>query len=187
MAQDGTAGDVNVSGSQGIVAGTGNVQNNTWLSRTPLDPVALSQLNPHIAVARLQALSHDELVDFIAGAPSDVVAEVFAAFLEADEGRLVAVLGDINGHKARDLIRPLGPIEPWLAILPVAAEIITRTGSALKWVCTGELEHVGWDYSRKYKEERLFRNIEHGVRAVTGVIETFHSANRIHSLRRSRC
>ena len=54
---------IEISGSQGAAVGSGIVQNNTWTSKPPPDLAALSALNPHVAVARLQRLSHDDLVD----------------------------------------------------------------------------------------------------------------------------
>jgi uncharacterized protein with LGFP repeats len=178
MAQDETAGGVNVSGSQGVQAGTGNTQYNYLGPKSPLDPVVLSKLNPHIAVARLQERSHDELVDFFAGAAADIVSEMLVAFLEEDEAMVIAVLADINRRKAIELISPLVSTAAWLARLPEAAEAIVRRGLALKWTHAGVLERFQGGYTRKYKDGHLFWHDDHGVHAVIGLIEIYHAAAR---------
>src|ERR1700720_39610 len=96
---------IEISGSQGAAVGSGIVQNNTWTSKPPPDLAALSALNPHVAVARLQRLSHDDLVDLFARASPDDAREVLAAFLETDSAGVVAILGDISRRKATELIK----------------------------------------------------------------------------------
>ncbi len=59
--------DISVSGSQGVQVGPGNQYNN-WAPKPPLDPAAMRDLNPHIAVAQLRELEHRELVNFFARA-----------------------------------------------------------------------------------------------------------------------
>jgi hypothetical protein len=51
----------------------------------PLDLVAIIDLNPHIAVARLQRESHDELVGFFVRAQPGDVSEILEVFLEPAE------------------------------------------------------------------------------------------------------
>jgi hypothetical protein len=165
----------NVSGSQGVQAGAGNVQNNIWVSKAPLDPASLGVLSPQVAVSRLRALSHDDVVDLFARASPGDVAEVLAAFLEADEDRLVAVLGDVSRRKATELIRPLVETAEWLGGLPVAAEAIARRGVALKWVHSGVLERFKEGYARGYGDGRLFWRDGRAVRSVNGVIEAYRA------------
>src|SRR5262245_60393510 len=113
----------NISGGQGIQKGTGNTQYNNWTQKSPLDPVALSRLNPHIAVARLQQLSHDELVDFFAGAKPDDVSKILGVFAEVDLDKVVATLGHIGYREATELIDAVGEgiIHEFLGDLPLAA------------------------------------------------------------------
>jgi hypothetical protein len=181
---EGEAPAIDVSGSQGVQAGPGNVQYNTWASKPPPDLASLRALNPHVAVARLQRLSHDDVVDLFARASGDDATDVLAAFLETDAATVVAILGDISRRKATELIKPLVRTSNWLATLPEAAEAIARKGVALKWVHTGVLERLisaygpGYSgYSRGYRNGRLFWHDKHGVGAVSGPIETRRADN----------
>jgi hypothetical protein len=61
---EGEAPAITVTGSNGVQVGAGSTQHNHWGPKQPLDPLALSALNPHIAVGRLVRESHNELVDF---------------------------------------------------------------------------------------------------------------------------
>jgi hypothetical protein len=138
----------NVSG-QGIQTGSGNTQNNTWMARQPLDPAALSMLNPHIAVTRLQQLSHDELVDFFARGAARELSEIIAVFLEIDESKVVGALGDISRRKATELIETV-PANSDLAALPEAAEAIACRAASLKWTDAGPLKRLNGEYVKKY-------------------------------------
>ena len=124
--------DVSVSGGQGMQVGTGNAQYNAWVPKPPPDPIALGALNPHTAVARLQQLPPDELVDFFARAPSANVSEILEAFLVADKAKVVAALGDINRQKATELLKAVDVHGPLVA-LPEAAQEIARKAADLKW------------------------------------------------------
>lgn len=98
---------INIYDSQGIQIGTGNKQDNARASRparAPLTPEALSHLQPHAAANRLRSLSRDEVVDFFAGAEPEDVRATLAAFVDLDEDRVVATLGDIDRPKAAELI-----------------------------------------------------------------------------------
>jgi hypothetical protein len=157
--------DASISGGQGVQAGSGNVQNNTWATKAPLDPAALSHLNPYAAVARLQPLSYDDLVDFFVTAEPADVAEMLTAFLETDEAKVVAVLGYINRRKATKLIESPLANAAWLAKLPEAGEAIARKAASQKWgheKGTGRLERAarspqGSDgYFRQYTQGRVY-------------------------------
>jgi hypothetical protein len=172
---------IDVSGGQGVQAGTGNVQYNAWVPIPPLDPVAMSELNPHAAVTRLQSLSHNELVDFFVRASADDVAELLTVFLEADEAKVVAVLADMNRRRSTELIKPLVAAAQWLASLPEAVEGITDKATALKWVyaeSAGTLERFADGYVRKYKSGRVIWSDDHGAHAVSGEIEEFWTDNK---------
>lgn len=170
--QSGEMPDVNVSG-QGIQIGTGNNQYNAWMPKPPLDPAALGALNPHTAVARLQQLSHDDLVDFFARASPDDVSEILEVFLKADGTRVVAVLGDISRRKAAELI---GTVRRGggLAVLPEAAQEIARKAASFKWVDAGPLKLFYMDgYARRYSGGRVFWSPEFGARVAVGVIDDY--------------
>jgi hypothetical protein len=172
--------NVNVSG-QGIQVGPGNVQYNAWMANQSLDPVALVALHPHTAVARLQQLSHDELVDLFARASADDVAELLAVFLEVDEPKVVAVLADMNRRRSTELIKPLVSAAQWLSSLPAAVEAITREATALKWVRAqdaGTLERFSDGYVRKYKKGRVLWSDGHGAHAISGEIEEVWTNNK---------
>jgi hypothetical protein len=168
------------SNSQGVQAGDHNVQHNHFASKAPLDPVALSHLNPHFAVSRLQQLSHDELVDFFAAAPADAVPEILVAFLEADEAAVVAVLGDINRRKATELIRSLRVSLLWREELPKASEAIARKAAALKWAPVGGLRAEGGGSDNR--QPGLAEPWRPGFRGVSG-----WRRRRPHSVLRARC
>jgi RIP homotypic interaction motif len=87
---------IEVNGGQGVQVGSGNVMHNTWTPKPPPDLAALSALNPHVAVARLQRLSREDLVDLFARASPDDATDVLAAFVVADEDTVVGILGDIS-------------------------------------------------------------------------------------------
>jgi hypothetical protein len=177
-----------VSGGQGVQAGSGNVQNNTWPMKAPLDPASLSHLNPYAAVARLQPLSYDDLVDFFVKAEPTDVAEMLAAFLETDEAKVVAVLGDINRRKATKLIESPIANAAWLAKLPEAGEAIARKAASLKWgheKGIGRLERAarslqGSDgYFRQYTQGRVywcFRRSTSNICSVDKAIVDIHLA-----------
>jgi uncharacterized protein with LGFP repeats len=163
--------NVSVSGGQGIQAGTKNTQINNWQLRQPLDPAFLGALNPHTAVARLQQLSHDELVDFFARAsPPEDVSEILATFLEADQAKVVAVLADINRRKVTGLIAAFGP-DHFLANLPEAAHEIARKAAGLRWTDAGPLEAFLDGYARRYKDGRVFWSRVFGTRTTAGAID----------------
>jgi len=169
--------DISVSGSQGVFAGSGN-QYNTWAQKLPLDPAALGGLNPHVAVARLQQLSHDELVDFFAKAKPDDVVEIIEAFVESHHIKVMAVLGDINRRKATELIDAVcaeydsAPLK-LLKALPEAGEAIARKAANLRWTSSGLLEWVGGGYARRYKGGCVFWSDDFGVRTSTGLIDGY--------------
>jgi hypothetical protein len=188
---DGEDASVSITGSQGVQAGTGNIMyNNTWTSKPPPDLASLSALNPHVAVARLQRLSHEDLVDLFARASPDDATDVLAAFLEADEDAVVGILGDISRRKATTLMEPLlkdfhqllsrdavmAGIHPdELAALPEVAEAIAREAASLRFTHAGVLECLEFGYSRRYSEGRLFWQDASGVLATSGVIETYRT------------
>jgi hypothetical protein len=181
---------VSITGSRGVVAGTGNVQNNMWALKPPPDLASLSALNPHVAVSRLKRMSHDDLVDLFARASPDDATDVLAAFLKTDADTVVAILGDINRRKATALLEPLlkdfhqlvsreevidGIHRDDLAALPDMAEAIAREAASLRFTHAGVLECLEFGYSRRYREGRLFWQHATGVLATSGVIESYRA------------
>jgi LGFP repeat len=165
--------NVPVSGSQGVVIGSGNVQNNNWMHKLPLDPVALSGLNPHVAVIRLQELDDRELVDFFARAKPEDVSEILEVFYEVDLPKVATALADVRRRKAAELIRALDE-DHNLALfddLPEAAEAITRKATRLGWAHAGSVNIDAEGYIRKYKNGHLFWSPVFGTRATAGSID----------------
>jgi hypothetical protein len=163
---------VNVSDSQGIQVGTGNTQYNAWVPKQPLDPVALSGLNPHVAVARLQQLPHDELVDFFARAKPGDVSEILGALHEVDVGKFAVVLADISRRKATELMEHSSLPQAY-KVLPEASEAIAREAARLRWTGAGAM-HV-WDslcrFAREYNDGHIFWSQESGFEITTGSID----------------
>lgn len=174
MAERESSGEVNLSvdGSQGVQVGSGNVQYNNWAAKQPLDPVALGALNPHVAVARLQRVSHDELVDFFARAKPGDVSEILRVLLRADDRRLLATLGDINRRKVTELFKAIG-IPVSRQALPEAAEAIAREAALLRWTHPEPLSFPNGGYARKYKNGHVFWTRGHGVVTTAGVIDKY--------------
>jgi hypothetical protein len=175
---------IEVNGGQGVQVGSGNVQNNMWHMKPPPDLASLSALNPHVAVARLQRLSHEDLVDLFARASPADATDMLLAFLETDAATVVAILGDIRRRQSSELIKSIVTSSNMLASLPEASEVIAHKAVALKWAHDGVLERVSKQdgpgyggYSRGYRNGRLFWHDEHGVGAVSGVIETYRASN----------
>jgi len=183
---DGAApANINVSGSHGVQAGTGNVQNN-WLLRPPIDVATFAALSPHAAVKRLRGLSHDDAVDLFAKASSEDLTEKLRELLLADEPRAVASLADLNPRKAAELITPHEDDFSWLTDLPGAAEAIARRAVQLKWhhdAGTSLLEHAEQSeltdgYFRQYEQGRIYwSNYEDRTYAVHGSIAECHLAS----------
>ena len=187
MEDDGVApANINVSGSQGVQAGKGNVQNN-WLLRPPPDVAAFAALSPHAAITRIRALSHDDAVDLFAKAPVRDLAEKVRALLLADEPRAIAILADLDPGKAARLISPRVDDFPWLADLPAAAEAIAQRAVDLKWhrdAGPRGLEHAAQStkltdgYFRRFKQGHIYwRNAVGKTYAVPGPIAEYHLAN----------
>jgi hypothetical protein len=116
--------NVNVSDGQGTQIGPGNTQYNFWPPKQPLDPATLGALNPRKAVARLQSLSHDELVDFFVKASPADVEGILDAFFDIDPEKLVAVFEDINRPKAMELLEGTRLDRRPFSLLPEASEAI---------------------------------------------------------------
>jgi hypothetical protein len=167
--------NVNASG-QGIQVGDGGTLINHWGPRQLLDPSYLSALNPHTAVARLQQLPHDELVDFFARATLSDLSEIFPAFLESDKARIIATLAEINERKASKLIDTCC-VEAALVALPKAAKAIARQAVSLRWTDAGPLERFGEGYVRRYKNGRVFWDDRAGVHLTVGVIEDYSTSS----------
>ena len=165
---------VEVSGSQGIQVGNGNVQYLGPPAKAKLDPSFLSFLSPEVAVTRLQQMSHDEVVDLFARATPDDAAEVVKALATADDAQVVSVLADLNLRKAAALIEPIAAEIPWLQHLLAAAEAIARRAAGLKWIYPGEsgslarVSTIG--YFRKYPEGKIYWSEETGAHPVKDVI-----------------
>ena len=171
----GQAPDVSVSGSQGVQVGTGNIQNN-WMPKPPLDPAVLSGRNPHTAVAQLRQVSHDELVDFFAGAKPGDVSEILEVFSEADLPKLVAILGDISRRRAAELIGAIdsNKFPTGLDDVPVASEEITSKAVSLGWTDAGPLEKCMEGYARKCNNGHVLWSRSSGVVATTGSIDDYY-------------
>lgn len=170
-AEEGPA-SVNISGGQGIQAGTHNTQHNYWERKQPPEPAVLATLNPHRAVARLQQLSDEELEDFFARASPPDIAEVLATFLEVDEAKVVATLAHVNHRHVRELIKA-APAAEFLVELPEAEQEITRRARALGWTAAGPLELVSGGYARKYNSGHVFWSSETGTRTTVGEIDDY--------------
>jgi hypothetical protein len=162
--------DVKVSGSQGVQVGPGNQYNN-WAPKPLLDPVALGALNPHVAVARLQRESHDELVDFFARASPGDVSEIIDTMSHVDVEKLTTVLADINRRKATELIEG-SPLDPILfGSLPEASEAISRKAVIWGWTEAGSVQVWAQGYSRSYNQGNVFwRSTDGGTWAIQGAI-----------------
>jgi hypothetical protein len=133
MTKDGTAGDVSVSGSQGVQAGSHIVQNNYF---GPTELSFLTTLSPHKAMMRLRAISHEEAVSALASAPLGDATEVFKVLLDTDADLAVALLGDLNPRTARLLIEASDA--SWLDFLPDAVKAIDSRARELKWDRDGD-------------------------------------------------
>lgn len=159
---------ISISSSQGVQAGAGvNVQFNNWMPKPPLDPVALSKLTPHAAMDRLKERSHREVVDLFAGAVPADIADLFRFLVEADEALVVAVLGDIHGDKAKELISLYAPR---LKDLPTAAKHIDGLAGWNEWNRDGEvghLERLGDMYLRGYAAACICWTVEDGVTQIS--------------------
>jgi hypothetical protein len=167
--------NVNVRG-QGTQVGAGGTQINYWGQKQPLDPSYLSALNPHTAVARLQQLPHDELVDFFARATLSDLSEIFPTFLESDRARVIETLADINERKAPKLIDTYC-VEAVLVALPEAAKAIARKAVGLRWTDAGPMERFGEGYARRYKNGRIFWEGRAGVHVTVGVMDDYSTAS----------
>ncbi|HUN30753.1 MAG TPA: hypothetical protein VMU95_01935 [Trebonia sp.] len=184
MAQDGTAGDVSVSGSIGVQAGDGNTQiNNNWSQTPPLDPAILAALNPDTAVKRLRGMPHNDAVDLLARAAPADVAEMLKVFLDADESRAIAILADINPRRSVPLIEPLAAEIAWLPSLPVAAVAIGRRTRELKWNPRPDAGYVQrviqpavstMGFFVEYEEGRIYWSPGAGARSISGEIATYY-------------
>jgi hypothetical protein len=164
---------VSVSASQGVVVGSGNIQNNNWAPKPPLDPVVLSGRNPHTAVALLRQVPHDELVDFFIRASPGDVSEILDVFVDVDLDKLIATLGDLNRRKAAELIDAIDPDEypAGLDEVPVAAEEIARKAAGLGWADPEPLDGFQEGYARKYQNGRVFWSGQFGTRTTVGAID----------------
>jgi len=145
------------------------------VTKQPLDPASLGALNPHTAVARLQQLSHDELVDFFARAKPEDVGEIFEIFTEVGLAKIVAVLGDINRRKATELIRAVGEDDciALLGNLPEAAEAIAREAARLGWADAEPIESFLEGYARRYNNGHVFWSQLSGVTRTTPPIDSY--------------
>jgi hypothetical protein len=177
---------IDASGGQGVVVGTGNVQNNTWSLKPPLNPATLAALSPHAAVARIRQLSHDDAVDLFASASPEDLPGKLKALLIADEAKAVSILADLDPGKAAEIISPHARDFPWLATLPEAAEAIAQCAVDGKWdreAGTGKLERAAQSpagtggYFRRYAQGRIYWRSDDGdAYAVRGSIAEFHLA-----------
>lgn len=175
MKEEGNASTpVSADGSEGVQVGTGNVQNNTWTTRAPLEPASLRDLSPHTILRRLRDMPHDDVVDLFAKATPSDVAGVLKALVEADKSWVVTVvvaaLGDINPRKATGLIAPLATSVAWLEALPKASEEIERKARELKWSYrgrSGHLKRYGVGYVRGYKRGRVYWHRDYGAHGVS--------------------
>jgi hypothetical protein len=169
---------VNISGSQGVQHGSGNIQNNHWTHKQPLDLAAmrdvLRRVSPHVAVTRLQELEHRDLVDFFAGAEPEDVSQILEIFYNAEEARVLTILADINRRKATELVSLIseGDRDP-LNGLPQAAQEIDRKAASLRWTDPREMESLGRGYARRYKGGRVSWSDDFGVRTSTGLIDGY--------------
>ena len=93
MKNDGDADSkVEVSRSQGVQVGSGNIQYLAQPAKAKLDPISLGFLSPEAALARLQQMSHDEIVDLFAHATPPEAADVIKALAAVDEAKVVSTV-----------------------------------------------------------------------------------------------
>src|SRR6185437_2946513 len=116
---------IDAGSGQGMQVGKGNVQYNAWTGTAPLTAASLTLLSPEAALARLQKMSHDAIVDLFAEADSSGGwSELIRLLVDADEAKTVSVLADLNLKKTAKLLTPIEAELPWLKVLPAAAESI---------------------------------------------------------------
>jgi Biotin-requiring enzyme len=175
---EGEASTATVTGSQGVQVGAGNTQHIYSGPKSPLDPSALSGLNPHTAVARLQRLSHDELLDFFARAEPSDVSEIVDVLREADLAKLTRVLADINRRKSIELIEG-SSLDPRLfLLLPKASEAISRKAASLRWSGAGEIDIWIGGYQRWYDNGCVSWSEEFGIFTTVGTIAEYAAVHR---------
>ena len=164
------AAGVSVGGSQGVQAGTGNVQHNTYLARPKADLASLRKLNPYAAVTRIRQLPHDEAVDLFAGAVPGDVAELLKALIAADQVLAVAILGEIHLDLVRGLTASIpAKIAPWLPALPMATEDIAGRAATIGWDRDGIPGHLRLDgpmFFREYDKGRIYWSDEGGAHSI---------------------
>ena len=180
MAHDEIGLNVDVDHSAGVQAGSGNTQINNWRPKSQLDDASLGALNPDVAVARLQLLSHDELVDFFASANPVNVREILETFLYADDQIVVAVLADINRRKTTELIRPLLSEIPMLAELPNAVDEIARKAADLRLPEIGNLGIDDCGFFREFEDGVIFWSRKFGAETIRGVIWKYYQYHPLH-------
>jgi hypothetical protein len=181
MTKDGTAGDVSVSGSQGVQTGSGNTQNNYY---GPPGPNFLTTLSPHNAVTRLRTMPHEGAISVLASAPPDDAAEVLKVLLDTDQALAVALLADVNPRCAKSLIEALVSDAPWLEPLAEASKAISQRAGDLKWDRDGDAGHLervapsldnSEGYVRKYAGGLIYWS-SLGTYAVRGAIAEAYMA-----------
>jgi hypothetical protein len=182
MAQNGTAGGVNVSGSQGVQAGTGNVQNNY---HSPPGPSFLRTMSPHKAIAKLRAMPHDDAVSALASALPGDVTEVLKVMVKADTTLAVALLADINPSTVVKLIEAIPEPPRWLQRLPDASAGIGDRAAELRWdrdlpggnmeIAIGDSKYSG-SFFRKYESSLIWWG-DGTLITVDGAIADAYEAN----------
>jgi hypothetical protein len=174
---EGESAATTVTGSQGVQVGQGNTQHIYSGPKSPLDPAALSGLNPHSAVARLQRLSHDELLDFFAKAETSQVSEIVDVLREVDLARLTVVLADINRRKATELIESSNLDSRLFRSLPKASEAISRKAASLRWTGAGQIYFWPDGFMRRYDNGCVSTSEKFGTWTTEGAISQYALAH----------
>jgi hypothetical protein len=171
MAQDGTAGGVNVSGSQGVQIGDGGTLINNWVAKPQLDLAFLRALNTHAAVARIRLMPHDDAVNLFATSLLGDVDELFRAVLAADDALMVSILGEIHLDRAWQMLDTLPRKSvPWQNSLPIAADRIALRAAQVGWGRDGNMGRLQRDnamFFRNYEEGSIYWDAERGAHPIS--------------------
>ena len=183
MVGDGRTPAISIDGSHGTQVGSGNTQNNTFVSKPRLDRATLGGLNSRVAVMLLRRMPHEEQVGLFAGASPGQLSEILSGLLRVDESMAVSILADLDPGRAKELVRPLVPDQPWLIDLPEAALATMHRAEALGWAddsAIGRLgiaaksQQSGKGYARAYPQGIIYW-IEGRTCSVRAEIAEYHA------------
>jgi hypothetical protein len=174
---DGDALAISMSSGQGVQAGSGNVQNNTYFQKASIDIDSLRGLNPRTAVDRILKLAHEDATCLFAMASAHDMAEIFATLLTVDDSRAVAILGDLNPRKIAELVASLADSPKWLTSMPEAVDLISQKTVELGWVSANDLKRLNVGFSQQCQTGSVVWSRFYGAHAIEGEIETLFTAS----------